>query len=121
MTVYEIPTSYHRPPLSMNDRPHWARRAKIARDLRTEGYRIGLAHRLPRGCDHARITLVYCPPDARQRDEQNLHASLKHFVDGLVGDYGLCPNDTHVHVQTACEIGPVSKPGRVLLRIETEG
>ena len=120
MTVYEIRTSYHRPPLNANDRIHWGRRASITRDLRGEAFQLAILHRLPRGCDHATITLVYCPPDLRGRDEGNIAPTLKPLVDGLVGDYGLCPNDTHVHVQTACEIGPVSKPGRVLLRIETE-
>jgi len=86
------------PLMSMNDRPHWAAKARAVRTWRTAAYVAADAtpHRLlPPGL----VELHLPVPDRRRRDPMNYAPTLKACVDGLV-DAGLWPDDTPEFVRT---------------------
>ena len=83
-------------PLSLNDRMGWQQKARLTRETRaavgwhTLALKVG-AH------DHLHIRLVYTPATTRRRDTDNLWATAKPAVDGLV-DAGAVPDDTPDYV-----------------------
>lgn len=81
------------PPLSMNDRMHWATKARITAGIRRDTHMLADDSQLPRGLDHVTVALHYRPRDRRRRDADNLVPILKACCDGLT-DYGLVPDDT---------------------------
>ena len=82
---------YPKPPLSLNDRMHWRKRAKITADIR--GYiREWAFYNVP-ACSASEVWLHYVPRDGRRRDADNLVPILKACCDGLV-DAGVVPDDT---------------------------
>lgn len=89
-------------PLTLNQRLHWAekaRRTRIVRDAvawRARAAKIGRR-------EHVVVQLHYVPPDRRQRDPSNLMATQKPAVDGLV-DAGVVPDDIPAYVT---ELQPV--------------
>ena len=87
----ELP--YSKPPLSMNDRQHWAVKARITAGVRTSTARLAKAARVPTGLAHVTVTLCYRPKANRKRDADNLVPVLKACCDGLV-DHGLTVDDT---------------------------
>ena len=89
--VLELP--WTKPPMSMNDRMHWAQKAKLTKRIRAEAGILACRSRLPTGLDHVSVALVYRPRDRRRRDTDNLMPVLKALCDGLV-DYGLVTDDT---------------------------
>lgn len=105
LPVYVLPLGYERPPLSLNDRTHWRRKAKVVRELRT---RVAWRARSlnVEQWPHVHVQLTYVPPDRRSRDADNLVATLKPALDALtqVGrDRGwpatpMVPDDTPEHV-----------------------
>lgn len=96
MTVYEIelPLVHGNAPLTLNQRLHWAeknRRTELVRDcVHWQAAKLG-AH------DHATVHLHYATGDRRRRDQDNLVATLKPAIDGLV-KAGLIVDDTPRHV-----------------------
>ena len=88
---WTIRLPYTTPPLTLNGRMHWATKARITREVR--GYVWGTSHRDVPECDSIHVTLVYVPRDKRGRDRDNLVATLKPCIDGLV-DAGIVPDDT---------------------------
>lgn len=93
MSTARIDLSFTRPPLSMNQRMHWAQKAQITRDIRQE---VAMKARPLR--DHFKgepieVSLHWLPRDNRRRDEDNYVATLKPACDGLV-DAGLVDDDT---------------------------
>ncbi len=91
MTVHTIQLPWAAPPLTANQRHHWAKRASITKNVRQAAY--FLARRLPVGQPHITVTLNYQPKDNRRRDADNLVPTLKALCDGLV-DAGLVSDDT---------------------------
>ncbi|NKS41713.1 hypothetical protein GS496_14235 [Rhodococcus hoagii] len=89
--VLELP--WTKPPMSMNDRMHWAQKAKLTKRIRAEAGILACRNRLPTGLDHVTVALVYRPCDRRRRDTDNLMPVLKALCDGLV-DHGLVTDDT---------------------------
>jgi crossover junction endodeoxyribonuclease RusA len=110
---------YVRPPLTLNGRLHHMARYRITRQVKADVHRLAVAARLPKSCRRAAVTLVYEPPDRRRRDTDNLFATIKPAVDGLVA-YGLVPDDDSRHVATVCRVGEVVRGGRLWLLIEVE-
>lgn len=90
--VWRLQLSGDRPALNLNDRHHWAAKAKVTKRVRLEAAARAAGLRLPRGLGHVHSQLVWLAPDARRRDEDNLVATAKPAWDGLV-DYGLVPDD----------------------------
>ncbi len=79
-------------PLSLNDRMHWAQKARITRQVRATVAWNAVSLKIG-GQDHVNIQLVYTPAQNRRRDTDNLWATAKPAVDGLV-DAGVVPDDT---------------------------
>lgn len=80
--------------LTANDKPHWARKAALTKQLRRWGYLLaregqGVARlHLTR----ARVEFEFAYPDRRRRDRHNLAPTVKALMDGLI-DAGLLPDD----------------------------
>lgn len=80
--------------LTANDKPHWARKAALTKQLRRWGYLLaregqGVARlHLTR----ARVEFEFAYPDRRRRDRHNLAPTVKAMMDGLI-DAGLLPDD----------------------------
>lgn len=91
--IARIDLPYSKPPLSMNDRQHWAAKARITAGVRTSTARLAKAASVPTGLSHATVTLCYRPKANRKRDADNLVPVLKACCDGLV-DHGLTDDDT---------------------------
>lgn len=87
-----IDLPYLRPPLSANQRVHWAVRAKATNDVRQRTAWLIRAARVPR-LGRVEIQLGYTPPDRRRRDTDNLVPTLKPVADAVV-DAGVVPDDT---------------------------
>lgn len=100
MPDYEIdlPLWKGKPPLTMNQRLHWRQRAE-----RTKRIRYSVAFKakamLLGHHEHVSVQLHYATGDHRRRDQDNLVASMKPAVDGLV-DAGLIADDDPTHVTT---------------------
>lgn len=87
------------PPLSLNQRLHWARRASITRDVKETVYWLTKAQHIPT-LDRISVTLEWQPKDRRRRDADNPTATLKPCLDGLVLA-GVIPDDTPHHITAA--------------------
>lgn len=114
-----MPLSFGRPPLSMNQRLHWARKARITRELRHEAAVRARSMRLG-PYRHITVTLHYQPRDNRRRDRGNLMPTHKALLDGLV-DAGVVPDDNPTYVDEQMpQIHPPVKgqPARTWLTIE---
>lgn len=107
-------------PLSLNDRLHWRVKAEKVAELRQMGWGLAKHHKLPKGMQRIRVTLIYRPRDRRRRDVDNLVATLKPLIDGLV-DARIVRDDTPEHIQLDMpRIGEPTKDvrQRFTLRIE---
>lgn len=91
--VYELALPYTRPPLSANQRLHWAARARLVRQVQQAVGWLARSAGVPRGCGHITVGLVYTPRDRRRRDPSNLMPTQKAAVDGLVR-CGVVADDT---------------------------
>lgn len=89
---------WDRPPLTANQRMHWAAKANITRAVRGTGYVLARNAKAPT-TTRLTVTLHYQPRDHRRRDRHNLWPTVKALVDGLV-DAGLVPDDDTDHVST---------------------
>ena len=98
--LWVIRLPWRTPPLSLNDRGHWAAKAARTARVRRDVVALAAAHRLPTGLDRVRVHLVYVPRDRRRRDTDNLVATLKPICDALAAGtgkhpgYGLVADDT---------------------------
>lgn len=89
-------------PLSLNDRMAWPVKARLTRGVRNAVAAHARALKVP-ALPHVHVQLEYTPRDARRRDPDNLWATAKPAIDGLV-DAGVVPDDTTVYV---CRHEPV--------------
>lgn len=80
--------------ITANDKPHWATRARLTKQIRQWGYLLGRegegVARL--GLTHARVEIEFAYPDRRRRDRSNLAPTVKALMDGLI-DAELLPDD----------------------------
>lgn len=88
--VIELP--YTRPPLTLNQKMHWAVKAKLTRQVRSTVCSLARQARIGQH-EQVDVVLEYTPRDSRRRDRDNLVATLKPCLDGLV-DAGLVPDDS---------------------------
>ena len=91
-TTFTIPLTFTKPPLNMNQRLHWAQKAKLTKAIRHEAFVRCRAARIPRA-QHITVQLHYQPRDNRRRDSDNLVPTLKALCDGIV-DAGVVSDDT---------------------------
>lgn len=73
---------YQTPPLSLNDRMHYAVKARTVRNLIGQVRWLARAQKIPR-LERIHVQLHYRPARAGVRDEDNLVATLKPCIDGL--------------------------------------
>ena len=97
---------YTKPPLSLNDRMHWRKKAGITRTIRA-GVADDAGRTVP-ACSAATVELHYVPRDKRRRDRDNLVATLKPCMDGLV-DAGVIPDDTPEYLTWTVHIDPPNR------------
>lgn len=86
-------------PLSLNDRDHGPNRAARVAQWREIAGALAKDRRIP-ALARAHVVLVLRPPfgsPARRRDADNMVATLKAVIDGLV-DAGVLADDTPAHV-----------------------
>lgn len=108
-------------PLTLNDRQHWAPRARQVRQLRADVAVLARAARIP-ACQRIAVELHYAPPDRRRRDADNLVATSKVCVDGLVKPAGIVPDDTPEYVESLMPVlDPPSRPARLWLIVQDIG
>lgn len=80
--TWTLTLPFTRPPLSLNDRMHWAAKAGITRRVRHAACVLARAQKIP-PCERISVQLHYQPRDKRSRDEDNLFLTVKACVDGL--------------------------------------
>lgn len=107
---WHIVLPYLSPPLSANDRPHWAKRARIVAQIRSDvGWLLKAAKIPPQ--DRIAVELHYRPKDRQRRDGENLAPTLKPAIDATV-DAGIVPDDTAQYVDAAMPRIHPAEPGR---------
>lgn len=98
MIVHPLTLPYDKPPLSLNDRGQTpgsrARRSAIAAQIKADVTKLA---RNIGSHDWVHVRLHYRPKDRRRRDADNLVATLKPCLDGLVAA-GVIPDDTPAHL-----------------------
>lgn len=104
-----IPLPFSKPPLSLNQRMHWARKAKITKDLRMIA-RVK-ARSIP-DLERCQVELVWFVNDKRRRDTDNPVLTFKALCDGLV-DAEIVPDDTPEFMHKL--------PVRIVYRPKSEG
>lgn len=111
---WHLSLPYTSPPLSLNSRLHWAKKARITKALIAD-VRMLLIYRKVPALDEATIWLEWTPATVRRRDTDNLEPTRKAGIDAIVAA-GLLPDDTPEYVRrTENRILPVGKPGLVLV------
>ncbi|MGV0870044.1 hypothetical protein [Corynebacterium kalidii] len=129
VSTYIMPLSFTRPPLTMNQRLHWRKRAAITRSIRDEVLTRARGMRLPQGLSRITVTLHYQAPDRRRRDADNLVPTLKACCDALAAGttshpgYGIVADDTPDQMAKLMPtIHPASDgtPAKCWLTIETQ-
>lgn len=90
--------SGERPPLSMNGREHWAKKAEITARIREEAGWRARAARVP-ALARCRVEVIWiAPDDGRRRDEDNPAPAAKAVYDGIV-DVGIVADDTPKYME----------------------
>lgn len=95
MTAYAMHRfDWASPPLTANQRLHWARKARLTSDVRSAAYLAFLAKWADNGeYGRVEVNLTWFVKDKRRRDVDNIVPTLKALCDGLV-DAGIVPDDT---------------------------
>lgn len=102
--------------LSPNARLHWAAKAKAVKEARSvAGWAAVSTRELERFKGKAlKVTAVFCPPDARRRDRDNMLASIKPYLDGIADVIGVDDSNFELTISKA---EPV-KHGAVKITLE---
>ncbi|MEV5543094.1 hypothetical protein AB0L13_40365 [Saccharopolyspora shandongensis] len=90
-TTYSLALPYERPPLTANQRMHWAPKAEITKNIRHTAATLARNAKVP-ALDRCAVRLVWTVTDRRRRDADNLVPTLKACADGLV-DAGVVADD----------------------------
>lgn len=104
--------------LSPNARGHWSVKSRYARRYRAACHAYAHNARVAAGVKlqagrRLSLLLVFCPPDRRKRDDDNLVAAFKSGRDGIADALGV---DDSQFV-TTFRIGGVQKGGAVLVKV----
>lgn len=113
-STWNLPTGLTAP-ISLNDRDHWAVKARKTRMVREAIHLSAKAMKVP-NVEHIHAVLEYYPRDRRRRDPDNLWATAKPAVDGLV-DAGVIPDDTAEYVTRHSPVIHEADPRRAGCRI----
>lgn len=106
------------PPLSLNDRLHWAAKARLSRTVRASVCLLAKTGSLPSYNVSVVVTLHYRQKVRRPIDADNLYATVKPCLDGL-RDAGVLRDDTTAHVTPLIEVHEAipGEPGALWLTI----
>lgn len=107
MIEIELPLHKGKPPLTANLRLHWSEEARRTKKIRATAGWAAKAAKLGL-CEHVTVQLHYATGDRRRRDADNLVATQKPAIDGLV-DAGLIVDDDPQHItwwQPEIHLGP---------------
>jgi crossover junction endodeoxyribonuclease RusA len=85
------------PPLRSNDRMHWAKKAKLTKQVRQDAWVVASATQYDTPRRPVVVSLVWEVTDKRRRDVGAAGPTLKACVDGFV-DAALLSGDHHVIV-----------------------
>lgn len=107
----ELP--YQRLPLSLNQRLHWAEKARRTKEVRDAVIVLARQARIPK-CERIVVELHYRPAVRRRRDTDNPVGTLKVCIDGLVSA-GVIKDDTDDYVEWQVRFAPPARPGRLQL------
>ena len=111
MTHIDLP--YTSPPLSLNDRLHWAAKARLVATVRTATHALARTAKVQH-VERATVTLHYRQRARRAIDKDNLFATLKPCIDGL-RDAGVLDEDDSTRVEPRVEIhAPIKGQGGAL-------
>lgn len=104
--------------LSPNFRGHWSVVAKAKKAYRLKCKQLGLAgglHLANKNPSSVKVHLIFCQPDRRDRDWDNMLASMKSGLDGLADAMGVDDSKWRPTFDVADD--PV-KHGKVLVAFE---
>lgn len=99
--VLELP--WQTPPLSLNDRKHWAVKARDTAAVRTTVTLLLRQAKVPALRTPVDVELRYTPRDNRRRDRDNLVATFKPCVDAIV-EHGVIPDDTAEYLSASMPV-----------------
>jgi crossover junction endodeoxyribonuclease RusA len=117
MITIELPWPDKR--LNPNSRPHWAVKAKAAKEANSVGY--WEAYKAWDNTNNAvyaysiKAQYTLHPPDKRRRDIDNFLSATKNYVDGVFAHLNV---DDSCIQQTIVEWGEPVRGGKVTLRLE---
>jgi len=100
---WRILLPYPRPPLSLNQRLHWAAKAKITKQIIDDVTVLAHASSVPKGLVRVGIVLHWSAKTNRRRDTDNPAPTLKAAIDALTR-YGLTADDDSTHVTSGTTI-----------------
>lgn len=88
--------------LNPNVKKHWAIKARAVKIHRNIAYTIAKKDKITPGTS---IEIVFCPPDHRHRDRDNMLAMCKAYLDGIADAIEV--NDRHFDLDKIKKIPPV--------------
>ena len=111
--------------LNPNARGHWSKLRKAKAEARDEM----VAELLQQGCvqsplwEKAHLDIVFRAKDKRRRDLDNLIASCKAYIDGMVGAPGVLVDDSYdrLSISARYEIGDEEQTVYTITRMADEG
>jgi crossover junction endodeoxyribonuclease RusA len=117
--VETVRLNWPAPGLNPNSRLHWSRKSRLVKTARQAAWgatleKFGSLNRLPKG-SRVYLEMVFCPPDKRRRDADNIIASLKASLDGISDALGI---DDSKFVSTYSMGEPV-KGGAVIVTVRS--
>lgn len=128
MPCYVIPLGFTAPPLTLNDRHHFRKRARLVKAIRVAVWTRGRQLQV-KPAQHVHVTLHYVPRDHRSRDADNLVGTLKPAIDALTAagaDRGrvclsVVPDDTPEYVSWSTPVihEPDEHGPRMWLEVQT--
>jgi len=78
------------PALSPNARGHWGVKARAVKRYRHDAAALARAAGCRKlACDRLAVAVTFYPPDRRQRDTDNMLASIKSGLDGIADALGV--------------------------------
>lgn len=101
-----------------NARPHWARKAKAAKQARMTAawcaQEAGLRPNDPDIPQALKVTCIFSPPDNRRRDLDGMLSSAKSFLDGIADVIGVDDSKWQIAIRKEAPV----KGGAVRIEIE---
>ncbi len=104
--------------LSPNQRPHWSAKSRAVAAYRAECFWATKAAQTslpPVKQGPLDLRVVFCAPNKRKRDRDNLLASIKAGLDGMAQALGI---DDSLFARVALEMGPIIKCGEVRITLK---